>query len=147
MLFLALAKEAAQKPRHSPCPAACPSSEQVFRKACSGFCRRVRNGSFSIFFLVHSLPSGFFKKEKANENALSFVLRSKSWAHIFFPYSGYGEIGRRARLRIWCRKAWGFESLYPHFDFRDKVLSPAPGLSSNKKTNLCPKLSDTTLTI
>ena len=27
---------------------------------------------------------------------------------------GYGGIGIRARLRIWCREAWGFESLYPH---------------------------------
>ena len=32
---------------------------------------------------------------------------------------GCGVIGSRARLRIWCRKAWGFESLHPH--------SPAPG--------------------
>lgn len=29
--------------------------------------------------------------------------------------SGYGEIGRHARLRIWCRKACRFESYYPHF--------------------------------
>lgn len=28
---------------------------------------------------------------------------------------GYGEIGRHARLRIWCRKACRFESYYPHF--------------------------------
>ena len=28
--------------------------------------------------------------------------------------SGYGEIGRHARLRIWCRKACRFESYYPH---------------------------------
>ena len=27
---------------------------------------------------------------------------------------GCGEIGRHARLRIWCREAWGFESLHPH---------------------------------
>ena len=26
-----------------------------------------------------------------------------------------GGIGRRARLRIWCRKAWGFESPLSHF--------------------------------
>ena len=29
-------------------------------------------------------------------------------------FCGYGVIGSRVRLRIWCRKAWGFESLYPH---------------------------------
>ncbi len=28
--------------------------------------------------------------------------------------SGRGEIGRRTRLRIWRREAWGFESLRPH---------------------------------
>ncbi|GEM_PF-4408198 len=28
--------------------------------------------------------------------------------------SGHGVIGSRARLRIWCREAWGFESLCPH---------------------------------
>ncbi len=27
---------------------------------------------------------------------------------------GRGEIGRRARLRIWFRKEWGFKSLRPH---------------------------------
>ncbi len=27
--------------------------------------------------------------------------------------SRIGVIGSRARLRIWCRKAWGFESLHP----------------------------------
>lgn len=29
-------------------------------------------------------------------------------------FCGYGEIGRHARLRIWCRKACRFESYYPH---------------------------------
>ena len=29
---------------------------------------------------------------------------------------GYGEIGRHARLRIWCRKACRFESYYPHLN-------------------------------
>jgi hypothetical protein len=35
---------------------------------------------------------------------------------IFAPTiaRGYGEIGRHARLRIWCRKACRFESYYPH---------------------------------
>ena len=27
---------------------------------------------------------------------------------------GRGGTGRHARFRIWCRKAWGFESLRPH---------------------------------
>ena len=37
---------------------------------------------------------------------------------IFAPANaqkrGCGVIGSRARLRIWCREAWGFESLQPH---------------------------------
>ena len=33
---------------------------------------------------------------------------------------GYGVIGSHARLRIWCREAWGFESLYPHFNRAEK---------------------------
>lgn len=42
--------------------------------------------------------------------------------HPIFAHSkkircGYGGTGRRARLRILCRKAWGFDSLYPHFFF------------------------------
>ncbi len=28
---------------------------------------------------------------------------------------GCGVIGSHARLRIWCREAWGFESLHPHY--------------------------------
>jgi hypothetical protein len=31
-----------------------------------------------------------------------------------FLRRGYGEIGRHARFRFWCRKAWEFKSLYPH---------------------------------
>ena len=30
------------------------------------------------------------------------------------PNRGRVEIGRQARLRIWCRKAYGFDSLRPH---------------------------------
>gem|GEM_PF-4368663 len=38
---------------------------------------------------------------------------------------GCGEIGRRTRLRIWRREAWGFESLHPHkiFPFIFSILS------------------------
>ncbi len=35
---------------------------------------------------------------------------------------GRGEIGRRTRLRIWRREAWGFESLRTQF-FDDMVMS------------------------
>ncbi len=33
----------------------------------------------------------------------------------FFSKSGCGGIGRHARLRIWCREVWEFESPRPHF--------------------------------
>ena len=42
----------------------------------------------------------------------------KVWSYHYIcthEFCGYGEIGRRARLRIWCRKACRFESYYPHF--------------------------------
>ncbi len=31
-----------------------------------------------------------------------------------WDYCGRGGIGRHARLRIWCRKVWEFESPRPH---------------------------------
>lgn len=33
---------------------------------------------------------------------------------------GYGGIGRRGRLKIASRKAWGFDSLYPHHGATDR---------------------------
>lgn len=33
---------------------------------------------------------------------------------IFVTHCGYGVIGSRARLRIWCREACRFESYHPH---------------------------------
>jgi hypothetical protein len=36
-------------------------------------------------------------------------------AHHFILICGCGGIGRRTRLRIWRRKAWGFKSLHPHY--------------------------------
>ncbi len=41
---------------------------------------------------------------------------------MWLNFSGCGGTGRRARLRIWCRKAWGFESLHPHF-FNYEVMN------------------------
>ena len=46
--------------------------------------------------------------EKTGASIHNAVLYSRRLA------CGRGEIGRRARLRIWCREAWGFESLRPH---------------------------------
>ena len=40
---------------------------------------------------------------------------------------GYGEIGRHARFRFWCRKAWEFKSLYPHQNRRACGPHEVPG--------------------
>jgi trigger factor len=50
--------------------------------------------------------------------------------HADLVRSACGVIGSRARLRIWCRKAWGFESLHAH-----KTLTRAPAASS--RCRLC----------
>lgn len=42
------------------------------------------------------------------------VVCVKFLTYICTAFSGRGGIGRRARLRIWCLTAWGFESLRPH---------------------------------
>ena len=50
--------------------------------------------------------------------------------------SGYGEIGRHARFRFWCRKAWEFKSLYPHQKEAVNGENPAgPDLSSAAECN------------
>ena len=40
-----------------------------------------------------------------------------------------GEIGRRARFRFLCHKAWGFKSLHPHQNIKryDNMKSPYSG--------------------
>jgi hypothetical protein len=48
---------------------------------------------------------------------------------ISFQYCGCGGIGRRTRLRIWRRKAWGFDSLHPHH-FEIKTTQHICGSSS-----------------
>ena len=56
-----------------------------------------------IFFIDYKLTyicAQFI--EKLNNSLFLLIVR------------GCGEIGRRARLRIWCREAWGFESLHPY---------------------------------
>ena len=39
---------------------------------------------------------------------------SKIVVYLHSNRSGRVEIGRQARLRIWCREAYGFDSLRPH---------------------------------
>ena len=63
--------------------------------------------------------------------------------------SGYGVIGSRARLRIWCRETWGFESLHAHHlkAFGTEALgiitksqpSSVPSAIMPNKLYLCPQ--------
>lgn len=63
-------------------------------------------------------------EKNTNKNVLINLTRSKFFVllqsqidysnRVDWSTCGRGEIGRRARLRIWCRKAWGFESLRPY---------------------------------
>ena len=46
--------------------------------------------------------------------------------------SGRGEIGRRTRLRIWRRKAWGFKSLRPYTIIKGAKLAPFAVISPLK---------------
>jgi hypothetical protein len=39
---------------------------------------------------------------------------------------GVPEFGRRARLRIWCSNAWGFESPLPHLGYQQAEFLPFP---------------------
>ncbi len=50
---------------------------------------------------------------------------------IFWPQCGCGVIGSRARLRILCLRAWGFESLHPH----NTRLIPGNGINVYIFTN------------
>ena len=43
-----------------------------------------------------------------------FVYLQSQKNKVVHFFRGCGVIGSHARLRIWCREAWGFESLHPH---------------------------------
>ena len=44
-----------------------------------------------------------------------FVYLQSQKNKVVHFFRGCGVIGSHARLRIWCREAWGFESLHPHY--------------------------------
>lgn len=48
------------------------------------------------------------KFSKKNLHIIKYALHLQSFL------GACGVIGSRARLRIWCREAWGFESLHAH---------------------------------
>lgn len=63
--------------------------------------------SFGLHFSFASTKSGDIETPRSGRpHVQASALR--------FCERGYGEIGRHARFRFWCRKAWEFKSLYPH---------------------------------
>ena len=61
----------------------------------------------------------FFFLKSLVVKEIVLYLHSQKRSKLFKTYniktSGCGVIGSHARLRIWCREAWGFESLHPHY--------------------------------
>ena len=55
----------------------------------------------------------FFQKNLEPLGFMLYICTHKKEETFLFT-SGCGVIGSHARLRIWCREAWGFESLHPH---------------------------------
>ena len=56
----------------------------------------------------------FESTDKPAVRLCPFPLRPRRHEAYLRAPCGRGGIGRHARFRIWCRKAWGFESLRPH---------------------------------
>lgn len=57
---------------------------------------------------------------------LKFLYSTKS-RYLCNPFQRTWRNGSRARLRIWCREAWGFESLRPHnFPYRISLFLRYP---------------------
>ncbi|CAK7256074.1 protein of unknown function [Shinella sp. WSC3-e] len=56
-----------------------------------------------------------------------------------FLRRGYGEIGRHARFRFWCRKAWEFKSLYPHQSHRTPKQKVSAGCGYMRAPFCLPK--------
>ncbi len=55
-----------------------------------------------------------FLKINLRGNRKGFIFALTKQKDDLFKFCGCGVIGSHARLRIWCREAWGFESLHPH---------------------------------
>lgn len=66
--------------------------------------------------LINFLKIIFFKKSCDDKNKVYIFALTKKEEK--FLKSGCGVIGSHARLRIWCRETWGFESLHPHNELR-----------------------------
>ena len=54
---------------------------------------------------------------------------------VYSAYRARGVIGSHARLRIWCREAWGFESLRAHI----RYFKALPGLFYNQNLHTMKK--------
>ena len=66
------------------------------------------NFKLGIMYQIFFLKNYLFSKDKN-----LYICTHKKKGVLFI--CGCGVIGSHARLRIWCREAWGFESLHPHF--------------------------------
>ncbi len=68
---------------------------------------RAKSLSFALHFSFACTKSGVIETPRSGRPHVQAYARG-------FCERGYGEIGRHARFRFWCRKAWEFKSLYPH---------------------------------
>jgi hypothetical protein len=64
--------------------------------------------------VMHLKPAIFVEKDCVGDYFTLAHLKKYVSLQPLRTIRGCGVIGSRARLRIWCREAWGFESLQPH---------------------------------
>jgi DNA-binding transcriptional LysR family regulator len=74
--------------------------------------------------LIYANPSHPLHKLKeiTVKDIATPVLIFEKYIYLCALFGGHGGIGRRARLRIWCQTAWGFESLCPHKNRRPSLI-------------------------
>ena len=66
-----------------------------------------------LFTTLSTTSTSQLQKTKRNQFPSACIQKKYIFA-VSKIECGCGVIGSRARLRIWCREAWGFESLHPH---------------------------------
>ena len=73
-----------------------------------------RHPTGQLTFLWVLTTGASHKRVKGKNSCL--ILNARAWYGRVRPpiRCACGEIGRRARLRIWCREACRFESYHPH---------------------------------
>lgn len=77
---------------------------------------------------------GYYQPCGAGRSSLQLVTIRLSWLVLW----GYGEIGKHARFRFWCREVYGFDSHYPyHRKAQTAILFWNQLLIDKTKTVLC----------